>query len=239
MKLPSILRNVRSGASGVGHAAPPQQPSRTRSPGAEDSFEADRAQPKVELGAGQGSDADYVRGLYRSLLGREPDAGGMAAHLKGLSTGASRADILKVFLESPEFKAKHGQPTGPAGALTPTRLKTADDPNTVAYVNSPRNKNVAPRSSFIDAVNQAIDRVQAQSVGVDPNDPNRITNFDAYHSAVCQQLLQAGYQAAYDGEEMAVGRAGDAHSEQFDISTWKGEVRRFYASWQNPSAFAE
>jgi len=128
-----------------------------------------------------------------------------------------------------------------AGGLAPTPLRHGDAPNTVGYVNTPQNKKIAPKSTYNDAVNAAIDRVREQGIGIDTLDPerNRISNFDAYHSAVVQELLKAGYKANYDGEELSVGRVGDNHSEQFDISTWQGQVRRFYASWQSPAVFAE
>lgn len=127
-------------------------------------------------------------------------------------------------------------PTG----LTPTPLCTDEPPNVVGYVNTPQDKKIAPKSTFNDAVNAAIDVVRARGVGIDTLDPerNRISDFDAYHQAVVGELLKAGYYAAYDGEEVSVGRRGDSHSEQFDISTWQGQVRRFYASWQSPPVFA-
>lgn len=133
------------------------------------------------------------------------------------------------------------QPTPPAPTgLTPTPLRTDEPPNVVGYNNTPQDKKIAPKSTFNDAVNAAIDVVRAHGVGIDTLDPerNRISDFDAYHRAVVSELLKAGYYAAYDGEELSVGRRGDSHSEQFDISTWQGQVRRFYASWQSPPVFA-
>jgi hypothetical protein len=246
MKISSLIKNV------VSHLAPPSLPARpaaTNQPRpTPDTFDSSsRKASVVSLGQStqMGTNADYVKGLYKELLGREPDAGGMAAHLKGLETGMSRDDIRNVFLSSPEFAAKQARGVSSTGDLSATNrsfgtpVKSNEDPNTVAYVNSPQNKNVAPRSSFADSVNKAIDRVQAMGIGIDPADPTRITDFDKYHQAVTQEMLNAGFQAHYDGEELAVSRPGDTHSEQFDISTWKGEVRRFYASWQQPSSFAE
>lgn len=239
MKISSIVKGLVSKLKQVATAAQPRPPAPVVPQALRDGFERAQGRAPVELlRGGRGTDADFVRGLYRDLLGREPDSQGMAAHMAGLARGASRDDILKVFLDSPEFKARQARAGGP-GALPQSRLKNGDDPNTVAYVNSPENKNVAPRSTYMNAVNQAIDSVMAKGIGVDPADRTRITDFDAYHAAVTQELLKAGYLAAYDGEELAVGKIGDKHSEQFDISTWKGEVRRFYASWQSPPAFAE
>ena len=128
----------------------------------------------------------------------------------------------------------------PAGALAPTPLRTDDPPGVVGYCNTPQNKNIAPRSRFANAVNAAIDRVRAKGIGMDLTDPERntIESFNTYHNAVVQDLLRQGYNCNYDGEELSINRPGDAHSENFDISTWKGEVRRFYASWQSPPVFA-
>ncbi|MEW5741702.1 MAG: hypothetical protein AB1938_22475 [Myxococcota bacterium] len=130
-------------------------------------------------------------------------------------------------------------PSTPVGGLTPTPLRKGDIPGVVGYNNTPQNKKIAPRSTFHDAVNAAIDRVREQGIGIDTLDPerNRISNFDAYHGAVVQELLKAGYHCNYDGEELSVGRVGDGHTENFDISTWQGQVRRFYASWQSPGVF--
>ncbi|MBS1150766.1 MAG: hypothetical protein H6Q89_2464 [Myxococcaceae bacterium] len=241
MKLSSAVKSVFSKLIQVAQAAPPSRP--PPAVASRDRFEASRNNP-VDLGrappASSAGDAEFVTGLYRDLLGRAPDAGGLQAHLKGLETGMSREEIRNVFLTSPEFRSRQGAGTPGAGdALAPTRLKTAEDPGTTGYVNTVQNRTIAPKSTFLNAVHAAIDAVQAQGIGIDPNDRSQISDFDAYHQGVVQQLLKAGYLAAYDGEELAVGRRGDQHSEQFDISTWQGGVRRFYASWQTPPAFAQ
>lgn len=49
--------------------------------------------------------AALVTLLYRTLLGREPDEGGLAAHVRELDQGlSSPAQLVQGFLESPEFK---------------------------------------------------------------------------------------------------------------------------------------
>lgn len=128
-------------------------------------------------------------------------------------------------------------PSAPTGGLQPTPL-ASDVPNQVGYVNTIQNPRVAPKSQFRDVVNQAIDAVRAKGVGIDPQDPDRITDYDTYHHGVVMELRARGYNAAYDGEELAVGRANDSFSEQFDISTSTGLVRRFYASWVSPAVWA-
>ena len=45
------------------------------------------------------TDAEFIRVAYRTLLGREPDA----LHM-GLDHGESRADMIAVIMDSPEFR---------------------------------------------------------------------------------------------------------------------------------------
>lgn len=54
------------------------------------------------------SDRAYVRALYRAVLNREPDGSGFRGHYRELKEGKlTRAQLLKVFLCSSEFKKKH------------------------------------------------------------------------------------------------------------------------------------
>ncbi|MHB8876893.1 MAG: hypothetical protein ACYC8T_24615 [Myxococcaceae bacterium] len=139
---------------------------------------------------------------------------------------------------APGQPASPGAPSAPAGAdLAPTPVNP-NVPGQEAKVNTIKNPHVAPKSQFRNAVNAAIDRVREQGIGIDPNDRDAITDFDTYHNAVVTELRRSGYNAAYDGEELAVGRKGDSFSEQFDISTWQGRVRRFYASHLTPPVWA-
>jgi hypothetical protein len=52
------------------------------------------------------TDAAFVEALYRDLLGRGSDPGGLAAHLAGLRAGVSRAQLARGFLASPERRTK-------------------------------------------------------------------------------------------------------------------------------------
>lgn len=140
-------------------------------------------------------------------------------------------------LPSPAEPVAEAPKAPAAGGLAPTPL-AKEVPGQVAYVNTIKEPHIAPKSVFRDAVNQAIDAVRAKGIGIDPQDPDAITDFDTYHQGVVQELRARGYNAAYDGEELAVGRRGDSFSEQFDISTWQGRVRRFYASHLSPAAWA-
>ena len=47
-------------------------------------------------------DSAFVTLLYHNVLDREPDAGGLAYHVDRLANGATRADVLVGFSESPE-----------------------------------------------------------------------------------------------------------------------------------------
>ncbi len=99
-----------------------------------DGFEV-TARPKVDLGkapaASAAADTGFVKGLYRDLLGREPDAAGLASHVAGLRQGMSREEIQQVFLGSPEWRAKHAASkwvapataTTPAATAQPTRVE--------------------------------------------------------------------------------------------------------------------
>lgn len=49
------------------------------------------------------SNAAFVDGLYRDILGRAPDAAGMSVHLTSLQGGASRTTVTKAFLSSKEY----------------------------------------------------------------------------------------------------------------------------------------
>lgn len=73
-----------------------------------DGFEAPRKTP-ISLGrvpaVSMGAEGEYVKGLYRDLLKREPDLDGFMSHLRGLENGMSREDIKNVFLSSAEYKA--------------------------------------------------------------------------------------------------------------------------------------
>jgi hypothetical protein len=138
--------------------------------------------------------------------------------------------------EAPVAPSTPAAPSAP-GALAPTPL-AREVPGQVAHVNTIKDGNVAPKSVFRNAVNAAIDAVRAKGIGIDPQDPDAITDFDTYHQGVVQELRARGYNAAYDGEELAVGRRGDSFSEQFDISTWQGRVRRFYAAHLSPPVWA-
>ncbi len=77
-----------------------------------DGFEAPR--PKLASVAAaatsSASNGDFVKGLYREVLGREPDMEGFNAHLAGLTRGVSREEIRQTFLNSSEYAAKQAAP---------------------------------------------------------------------------------------------------------------------------------
>jgi len=50
------------------------------------------------------TNAEFVTLLYQNVLNREPDAGGLARWTEQLDDGASRAEIVLGFSESPQFK---------------------------------------------------------------------------------------------------------------------------------------
>jgi hypothetical protein len=109
------------------------------------------------------------------------------------------------------------------------------------FVNRAGDKNVAARAGAPAAwhgdVSTAIQRVLSQGLHPIAEGSASIEEGDKYHAAVAQELRNLGYEAFFDGEELQVKKPGADHSESYDISTWKGEVRDFYASFSRPPAF--
>ncbi len=80
-----------------------------------DRFESAKPKASVTVGA---AESDFVKGLYRELLGREPDIEGFNAHLAGLARGVSREDIRQVFLSSTEYAEKQAAPVNVPAPVT-------------------------------------------------------------------------------------------------------------------------
>ena len=67
-------------------------------------------QRRLEQGPPVESDGDFVKGLYKEVLGREPDLDGYHAHMKALETHkVTRDELRDIFLDSPEFKERLGK----------------------------------------------------------------------------------------------------------------------------------
>lgn len=64
--------------------------------------------PEFGINYGSLSDEEFVKQIYRNILGREGDAGGIAFWSGELGRTATRATILMRFAESPENIAKSG-----------------------------------------------------------------------------------------------------------------------------------
>lgn len=71
------------------------------------------------------SNSQYVTFLYRKLLQREPDSGGLGHWVNVLNRGSTRDDVLIGFMVSSEFKQKHPIYFPPASSTpTPTPAPT-------------------------------------------------------------------------------------------------------------------
>jgi hypothetical protein len=122
MKLSGFVKQV---IKTVDHELKAQQAHRpaARRAAAADGFERAARPTPVNLGklepASKASDTEFVKGLYRDLLHREPDTGGLAAHLSGLANGMSRDAIKQVFLSSPELRALQNAPAAPTAPAAP------------------------------------------------------------------------------------------------------------------------
>lgn len=64
------------------------------------------ASPEFTATYGQPGDAQFVTLLYENVLGRAPDAAGLAYQLGQLGAGATRAQLMANFSESPEHCAE-------------------------------------------------------------------------------------------------------------------------------------
>ena len=49
------------------------------------------------------SDNDFVRACYEFILSREPDNEGLQGHVERLRRGMPRQNLIRVFMDSPEF----------------------------------------------------------------------------------------------------------------------------------------
>ncbi len=96
-----------------------QQPEKVRAELARDAFEAATPTPPSRAKALE-ADRAFVTDLYKKMLGREPDAEGMANHLAGLKNGMLRDEIVDVFRRSPEFQALQAAAQSPAVTGAPT-----------------------------------------------------------------------------------------------------------------------
>jgi hypothetical protein len=64
------------------------------------------ASPEFQAKYGAVDDAHFATLLYENVLGREPDAAGLAYQLQALASGESRAELMVGFSESPEHRAE-------------------------------------------------------------------------------------------------------------------------------------
>ncbi|EPX62761.1 hypothetical protein D187_008949 [Cystobacter fuscus DSM 2262] len=54
------------------------------------------------------SNTYFVTYAYAVLLGRDPDASGLAAYVNALQTGTTRGDVVEALVSSNEYKTRHG-----------------------------------------------------------------------------------------------------------------------------------
>lgn len=81
--------------------------------------------------------ADFVKGLYRDLLGREPDVGGFNSHMRGLESGVSREELRQIFLNSPEYREKKAAEASPPPAPVVPKKPEVPGPDPIQTLPSP------------------------------------------------------------------------------------------------------
>ncbi len=91
--------------------------------------------PEFNLRYGALANPDFVTLVYKNVLDRAPDAGGLKASVDFLGRGARRGEVMLGFSESPEFQLKIGvtsptPPPVPAPKPAPAKL-TAGQSNAI------------------------------------------------------------------------------------------------------------
>lgn len=82
-------------------------------------------------------DRDFLDALYRIVLGRPPDGGGLSHHLGRLQAGeVDRSDLLRDFINSPECRYNCKVKHSPHLALTDF-VPAADPAPFLPYVQQP------------------------------------------------------------------------------------------------------
>ena len=124
---------------------------------------------------GTNSDEEFVRGLYKSILGREADAEGLKYWLDALKNGMSREDVKKGFYNSQEYKNKLKSLQDQAkklqdqvknsGTKTDAQLKSAND-----LANSIKNGADLPNAQ------KALDNLKNVASTVDKSDKSAVAN---------------------------------------------------------------
>jgi SAM-dependent methyltransferase len=66
---------------------------------------------------------EVVASLYRAILNREPDPGGLASHTRRLEEGGCLDDIVRAFVASPEARSKEGVSLGPLDRAPPNPIQ--------------------------------------------------------------------------------------------------------------------
>jgi hypothetical protein len=157
-------------------------------------------------------DKTYVEGLYRELLGREPDASGLIHHLFNLENGRTRDQLRQDFLDSAEYKQKQAPAPAPAPALAANLPPiTIDIVRQVAhdYLNQHPEIKDLPSYEAREAVSQL-------------------------REGVIAELNRRGYKAGrilgpdgvpYD-QCVAFGNAGDAKANAYRVTAGGGRIER-------------
>ncbi|HTN79281.1 MAG TPA: Ltp family lipoprotein [Acidimicrobiales bacterium] len=95
-----------------------------------DISDAFAASDEFKLRYGSVDNPAFVNLVYRNVLGRIPDAGGLQGWLDFMTRGARRGEVMLGFSESPEFQAKVGVISPVAPTPAPAKL-TAGQTNAI------------------------------------------------------------------------------------------------------------
>lgn len=177
----------------------------------------------------RGDDAAWVTTLYRTLLRREPDPAGLAAHLEGLRTGQSRAAVVQTFLDSPEYRALQRGPERPPGPGSVPREPGAPLATVALTAEHARGAAAIDRSSPERAAKSAAEWVKRQHPAWFPDTDDRAAAYRIM-TEVIGVLRAAGYDA-HRVVNHPSRPAPDPHRYGADAVVLEGRIFDVYAAF--------
>ncbi|MDB5096128.1 MAG: hypothetical protein JWM80_549 [Cyanobacteria bacterium RYN_339] len=160
----------------------------------------------------KGDDTAYVTELYKTVLGREPDAAGLASHTDALRHGVTRDELRQLFQDSPEAKQRGARP-----APAPAPAQAAPPPISIDIVKGLATAYVAQHPEIAEAESYVDTAKVAQ-----------------LREGVIAMLIAKGCRAGrilgpdgkpYD-QMIAFGNANDPMAQAYRVTAGGGPIRR-------------
>lgn len=160
---------------------------------------------------GDPDDEGFVTQLYNNVLGRDPDAGGLAYWVAELAGGMGRSTLLLLFSESPENVERSGTEPPILGDFNTGTFApfTCDSPDVIAvcnaYISWVRNDGLDDLEAELGAdapvgVSDAIDTLQDPDADID-DIFTAIDSIDGYVKPICRTRWDNDLEPAESNEE--------------------------------------